>query len=155
MAKQPKHPGVNGRRLGGLKCAARRCGLSLDEFTARRDAGLHRCYRCKEWKPSALFSADKSRRGGRASICKACGSQASTASRYRLTRQEFSEMQARQNGKCAICKLKRKLVVDHNHQTGNVRALLCQNCNSAIGQMLENVDVLRAAIAYLELHNGR
>ncbi len=67
-----------------------------------------------------------------------------------------------QQGLCAICgqpetkhhqngNLKR-LAVDHDHATGTVRALLCSACNTMIGLANENPTVLKAAIAYLEMH---
>ena len=40
--------------------------------------------------------------------------------------------------------------VDHNHATKVVRGLLCCNCNFVVGHCLDNVEILRAAIAYLE-----
>jgi len=50
---------------------------------------------------------------------------------------------------CAICG-KDSEVIDHNHQTGAVRAALCFNCNSGIGMLGDNVDRVRKAVAYLE-----
>lgn len=68
----------------------------------------------------------------------------------------IKKMRAEQGNTCAICprKLegKRGTHVDHDHRTGFVRALLCQGCNSGLGNMKENLDTLRAAIAYLEKH---
>jgi hypothetical protein len=59
-----------------------------------------------------------------------------------------------QGGSCKICKthesnLKRKLFVDHCHTTGSVRGLLCQSCNTMIGNAKDNILVLQAAINYL------
>lgn len=57
-----------------------------------------------------------------------------------------------QNGKCAICKKEPngiRLGVDHNHNTGNIRGLLCFKCNSAIGLLGEDMERLLAAINYL------
>lgn len=62
-----------------------------------------------------------------------------------------------QRGKCAICEAEssngQRLGADHNHTTGYVRGLLCVRCNQGIGSLKENVDILRAAIAYLELYS--
>lgn len=51
--------------------------------------------------------------------------------RYNLTEVAFNKMVENQNGVCAICNKppKRLLCVDHNHNTGDIRGLLCHNCN--------------------------
>lgn len=51
---------------------------------------------------------------------------------------------------CAICGSKEKLHIDHCHETGNVRGLLCSNCNFGIGNLKDNIDYLKTAILYLE-----
>jgi DNA-directed RNA polymerase subunit RPC12/RpoP len=62
-----------------------------------------------------------------------------------------------QNGKCAICKKdyqlggSKGLFVDHDHETKEVRGLLCRKCNSAIGQLEECKEILIEAIRYLKL----
>lgn len=52
---------------------------------------------------------------------------------YGLSVQEFDDLVKVQKGKCAICKKKVKLVVDHCHSTGRVRGLLCSMCNGHLG----------------------
>lgn len=61
----------------------------------------------------------------------------------------ISERTKLQNGRCAICGIEDKLVVDHNHQTGELRGLLCQHCNKLLGFSKENPAILVAAVAYL------
>ncbi|MGR6996992.1 endonuclease VII domain-containing protein [Yinghuangia aomiensis] len=51
---------------------------------------------------------------------------------------------------CVICLVARAEHVDHDHETGRVRALLCFNCNAALGQFKDRPDALRRAAAYLE-----
>lgn len=91
---------------------------------------------------------------GRASSCKACTSEASTASRYKMTREELRQFRWDNGDVCAICQSFNNLVVDHDHTTGKVRGLLCQNCNSAIGKLRESPALFSAALAYLEKHRG-
>jgi hypothetical protein len=63
-----------------------------------------------------------------------------------------------QDGKCAVCrktpgqtsKPGMRLVVDHSHDTGKIRGLLCYNCNLLLGHARDNQDVLRSAMNYLE-----
>lgn len=73
--------------------------------------------------------------------------------RYDLTPEQHAQMLLEQKGVCAICsklpKGKRPLVVDHNHDTGKVRGLLCYGCNRAL-HVLENIILLEAATAYLK-----
>ena len=70
---------------------------------------------------------------------------------YQITLEEYDIMFAAQNGLCAICKKEstRKLSVDHNHNTGRVRGLLCGECNVGLGNFKEDVDVMVLAINYL------
>jgi len=69
---------------------------------------------------------------------------------YNITKQEFEEMKAKQNGMCAICgRENNNLVIDHNHKTGKVRGLLCTACNVGIGLLQDSVDILTIAIKYI------
>jgi hypothetical protein len=54
---------------------------------------------------------------------------------------------------CAICgkeRTERFWSVDHNHETGSVRGLLCQNCNALLGMAKDDIRVLQSAIEYLK-----
>lgn len=73
---------------------------------------------------------------------------------FGITLAEYEHMIVAQNGVCAICrkpcKTGRRLAVDHDHDTGKVRGLLCAGCNIGIGQMNEDPMRLRVAADYLE-----
>ena len=76
---------------------------------------------------------------------------------YGITLQEHQEMYKNQNGVCAICKGEgdgkwKKLCVDHDHNTGKVRQLLCRNCNMVLGQVGDNPNLLEEMIKYLQNH---
>jgi hypothetical protein len=73
---------------------------------------------------------------------------------YGISMSDFEAMQESQSGKCAICGSDKTLVVDHNHTTGKIRALLCNQCNTAVGLLQESPDIARATAVYLEAHNG-
>lgn len=67
-----------------------------------------------------------------------------------------------QGGRCGICgctdsgrKGADRFAIDHSHETGAVRGLLCSRCNQALGLFGDNPDVLRKAAEYLERHNER
>ena len=71
---------------------------------------------------------------------------------------DYHRMFAEQGGCCAICKTndtgKRKaFAIDHNHITGAVRGLLCSNCNTGIGNLRDDIGLLKDAIQYLEAHS--
>lgn len=71
---------------------------------------------------------------------------------YGISLADYEDMVAAQDGKCAICDKepeKRVLEVDHCHQTGRIRGLLCRNCNLAIGKLYDSAEVMERALAYL------
>jgi len=68
---------------------------------------------------------------------------------YGLAYEDFLQMQQEQEGRCLLCQEISMLVVDHNHKTGEVRGLLCNNCNMAIGLMKENKETFARAMEYL------
>lgn len=71
---------------------------------------------------------------------------------YDITLAQYLEMVDAQKGVCAICAKapEGRLHVDHNHKTGKVRALLCNNCNWALGLFKDNAETILAAAAYIE-----
>lgn len=75
---------------------------------------------------------------------------------YGITLDEYNKILAAQNGVCAICKVphhpERPLVVDHDHDSGEVRGLLCSECNTGIGLLGDNPQTLLSACAYLDVH---
>lgn len=146
---------ATGRVLGAYKTAAARTGATLQEWMTKRSNGEKWCFRCRGWKPGIDFSTDVSRFGGKASSCKACTSEASTASRYRMTRKELKKFRDDHGHRCGICSSGTNIVIDHDHNTGRVRGTLCQNCNSALGKFKESRALLMMALLYLErISNG-
>ena len=79
---------------------------------------------------------------------------------YKISIEVLQMLYETQQGACAICKVPLTLKknskgvsveqVDHNHTTGKVRGLLCLNCNTALGLLKDNVNVLQEAKKYLE-----
>lgn len=72
---------------------------------------------------------------------------------YGITLEKYDEMLAAQGGACAICTRPpsgQELVVDHDHDTDEVRGLLCQNCNIGLGHFRDDPDLLLQVIEYLE-----
>ncbi len=73
--------------------------------------------------------------------------------RFNITLEQYDKMFEEQNGVCAVCglpEITKRLAVDHNHDTGEIRGLLCDRCNFTLGLVSENVDTLQNAINYLQ-----
>ena len=78
--------------------------------------------------------------------------------RYGITQEQYDELLEYQGGVCAICyqpetlQIKGKIVnlsIDHCHDTGTVRGLLCRSCNVGLGNFRDNPENLKSAIVYL------
>ena len=70
--------------------------------------------------------------------------------RYGITPEDFDLMVKQQHGKCAICKQKEKLTIDHCHSSGKVRGLLCGNCNRGLGLFKDNLTAIKNAGRYIK-----
>lgn len=74
--------------------------------------------------------------------------------KYGITIDYVKSLLEKQQNSCAICKLSFTLTgryhVDHNHLNGQVRGLLCRNCNHLLGNARENTSMLSNAISYLK-----
>lgn len=71
---------------------------------------------------------------------------------YGISLEEYDELVARSDNKCYVCDAspgKRRLNVDHCHETGIIRGLLCHGCNTAIGLMQDDPELLELAATYL------
>lgn len=70
---------------------------------------------------------------------------------YGITLDEYEALVEKQEKRCAVCgdSPDYNLVVDHNHNTGEIRGLLCQPCNQALGLLKDSPDVLQSAQNYL------
>ena len=77
--------------------------------------------------------------------------------KYGLTKEAFDAMLTGQGGVCAICGKSdfstghgKCPVVDHDHETGVIRGILCFGCNIGIGAFKEKIAIVKAAVDYLE-----
>jgi hypothetical protein len=136
---------------------------------------LKKCTTCAEEKPLGAFYTRKRPSGthGLLTQCKACISayhkrtRSSVESKdkarwyykqklYGLSKEAFMALWEHQHGKCAVCtrdlslEVSRGFVVDHNHSTNEVRGILCDSCNRALGLLQDSPSVLEAATAYLK-----
>lgn len=135
--------------------------------------GKRVCTKCGEEKAIDSFHSDGKRFKWR---CKSCAYQVSriwrTANkerhadkqnwnrmkrRFGISESEYNGLLSEQRGGCALCGGKngeRRLAVDHCHQTGAVRGLLCLGCNTALGHMGDSLPLLQKAMEYLRKHGA-
>lgn len=70
--------------------------------------------------------------------------------KYGITQEERDGMLAEQSGACASCgDTEVKFVVDHNHNTGAIRGILCSPCNLALGHLHDDPERIEALLTYL------
>lgn len=131
--------------------------------------GKSYCPRCEEIKPLAEFNKDNATAFGVSIYCKACA-KAEGKKRYRqnkerswedglkhkfgISAKDYQILLRSQGGGCAICSTTKdpsgkRLAVDHDHNTLEVRGILCSKCNRGIGFFDDNTERLQSAIAYL------
>lgn len=81
-----------------------------------------------------------------------------TIRKYGITGRDHLALFIEQRGLCAICgthSSDRRLVIDHDHDTGEVRGLLCPQCNSAIGLLQDTSGIVAKARSYLGRHHRK
>lgn len=142
---------------------------------------MKQCVKCKEVKSLDLFSNHVRHKDGKRFRCKSCESLDSKENRKRKLNENYlgTRLQERkhnlkrmfgisledydlkleeQKSVCAICgglcKSGKRLAVDHDHKTGNIRDLLCGNCNGGLGKFQDNPELLIKAADYLRKHSG-
>lgn len=117
---------------------------------------MKNCTKCKEEKPLDSFHKNHKNTDGYHYHCKHCRKEESLKI-YGLSLKEYDLLLEQQEGKCAICgtddpkgqSKAGRFYVDHNHTTGEVRGLLCNDCNTGIGLLKDNPEVLLKAALYL------
>jgi len=141
--------------------------LQLPEKHIHKDGRY--CSGCGVFKLISEFSLERDKKAvGGVTVraqCKPCREhikwKAFIIRTYGITAEDYYEMLAAQNNKCAVCGSKEvnnsrissgKLFIDHCHDTGKVRGLLCSKCNHAIGLLNDDVSLLHKAIKYLNKH---
>lgn len=142
-------------------------------FTAPE--GQAYCCQCDSYKPVSEFGNSKAGYHGLHFYCKSCVQKdakkysaekvfANKAINYGISAKEYIDMLERQNHVCAICgepetKIHKGVLasfcVDHDHETGKIRGLLCSSCNTAIGHLRDDVELLRTAIDYLNSNDAK
>ena len=141
--------------------------LELDGLPALK------CKRCNEIKLLEEFYTDLKNTVGRQGSCKKCYNKYwkeevssyktpeyirtnRLKNRYGLTDEQYQEMYDNQLGNCKICDEHfDRLGIDHNHSTGQVRALLCDKCNRGLGCFNDDKNTLVKAVFYLGYYDNK
>lgn len=147
----------------GYSFICKPCDTKRRHIRTLNKPDTHLCLECHEELPKSSFYA------GRAS-CKSCVSKktrsyrtsnkdiikkssykAKLKSRYGLNQEQLDDLKIKAEFKCQICKEEEvELVIDHNHDTGKVRGMLCRYCNLALGHFKDSLERLESAINYLK-----
>ena len=143
---------------------------------------LKRCSKCHEEKEITDFyiqrKATKTTAAYAYSQCKVCSLKDShlrysplrdykfkLKRKYGLSWDEYLVLYHSQQGRCKICDIFLQLpgninaermkagVIDHSHDTGKIRGLLCVNCNVGIGLLQDDLDIVEKAFKYLKVHD--
>lgn len=153
----------------GLPLTALRDRLPSNIHAKRDDQGRKYCAGCKSWLETSAFYLRNGKADGYHYRCRDCAHARYVEREFGMPEGWYRQQYEMQGGACAICRtpsdqLPKKLVVDHDHaccpgrakSCGKcVRALLCGQCNMALGAVKDRVDLLLIAAKYLEDHHER
>lgn len=90
-------------------------------------------------------------------MCKSCKVVYIREKTLGITDQEYWDFYNRQNGRCGICRRRmyskrhKRLAVDHCHASGRIRGLLCHNCNTALGLLRDDPEVIMRAAEWIKV----
>jgi len=140
---------------------------------------MKKCTKCQEVLPLTAFSKHGRHKDGLRFRCKSCESQDAKDKRQKDLATDYEGTRAKerannlkrmfdisieywkqkanaQDNKCAICSKEcitgKRLCVDHDHETGQIRDLLCTNCNQGLGKFQDDPQLLEKAADYLRKH---
>ena len=144
---------------------------------------MKQCTKCGEQKPLSEFTKHKSGKNGIRAQCKLCLSLTYLAQfgiytkkpkrteeetknlyksrafkrKYGISKEDFYVLKFKQNNKCAICQNKlendKKSHMDHCHNSGKLRGVLCVACNLGLGMFKDSLPILKSAAKYIKKYN--
>ena len=134
------------------KVCTRCCAAKPLEAFREHPSGLHRrrsqCRLCERALANEVHAADPDKHRNR-----------TIKHRYGIDHQQYLDMVAEQDGRCAICRTDEGeangkgqrywLHIDHDHESGKIRGLLCTTCNTGIAHLRHNPLLLHQALRYL------
>ncbi len=123
-----------------------------DFYRMRKDSNEYRsrCKKCVEEQNKAWRIANPNKHR---EIYQRANHKINLAKRFGLTVEEFTVLWESHNGCCDICKQpetrKRRLSLDHNHETNELRGFVCSRCNLLLGNAKDDANLLEKAVTYL------
>lgn len=116
------------------------------------------CPHCRKTKPPEDFNTSRLEAGGLTGLCRNCERiKGFKRNGVVLVDGDYEKLLTGQRGVCAVCERPAKtraLHLDHDHETKEIRGLLCSSCNRAIGLLQDSHTVLRRAADYLEVNQS-
>ena len=158
----------------GLDPTCKNCKQKAKDNKFGKTEPLRKCRECgtEAWKSIDLdlfVKAGGRNKFGRYNICKRCysvddntikhnNSLKRRCSKFNITVEQYHQMVKEQSNSCAICKKHKddfagrgnSFHIDHCHDTGKVRGLLCSNCNTGLGHFKDDIIALEKAIEYIK-----
>lgn len=134
----------------------RLCNTHEGVETRREALPTYFCVKCEQEKIASEYYL-KDRNGRRDTTCKACRIIAQREKTLGVTQEQYLEMFTQQKGRCGICnsrlysKRYKAFAVDHCHDTGRIRGLLCTNCNTGLGLFKDDPVALQRAIEWTKV----
>lgn len=131
------------------------CGLTPKGVETRR--GESTCVVCETRKHDSEFYVKDRSTGRKDTTCKRCRIIQQRERTLGITQEEYLALHKKQGGKCGICRKRirsrrfKALAVDHCHDTGRIRGLLCSNCNTGLGLFKENPEAMLRAIEWIKV----
>ena len=123
-----------------------------------------RCSSCQQVKPTSEFRKRSDIKRGYQYPCKECTTPEKRTAyqnwgrhiqkKFGISEGDYFSILKSQGGKCALCgdgecQSGKRFAVDHCHETGAVRGILCYNCNTGLGKFRDSPDILEKAAEYL------
>jgi DNA-binding CsgD family transcriptional regulator len=137
-----------GKIFGVSHPSIRRCLMKTNTPRRTRSAALLQecCKRGHLLSGDNLYLSPKGQRG-----CFKCRSLKPRETKFGISPEKFEGKLAAQRNCCMVCKRRMDIpCVDHDHETKQVRDLLCRNCNLALGYLQDDILILESALAYLK-----
>ena len=114
-----------------------------------------KCHACGKMKPSSEFSVSRGNKNGLNDKCKECLNPYRRLYPYNITKKEYDKMLEVQDNKCIICGVefnsqvkKTTPCIHHDHHTGEVKGILCNNCNLGFGMFKDDVELMQKALNF-------
>jgi hypothetical protein len=156
----------------GIETTCKSCKEYLKEKRIKDSGSLRKCRTCgieaRNTEELELFVKTTNGKFGRYNLCKKCHVSSDTmkahnnslekrVKKFGISVEQYNEFVEKQNNCCAICGTHKdnftgrgsNFHIDHCHTSGKVRGLLCNNCNTGLGQFKDNAESLQSAIQYL------